>query len=68
MLKWLRNCFASYGILLDGSGGKINWNYTEQLHKLQEANGVRLRNKLNAAHIMWCKQKMKVNLTVQTLS
>jgi hypothetical protein len=68
MLKLMRNCLASYGILKDSNGAKINWNYVEQLHKLQEFEGLRLGNKLKTAHIMWTKQKMKVNLAAQTLS
>lgn len=50
MLKLVRNCFASYGILIDDMGGKINWNYVEQLHKLQEAEEFRLDNKLACPH------------------
>ena len=68
MLKLLRNCLASYGILFDETGSKINWNYVEQLHKLQQAEGLRLGNKLRSSHMMWSKQKMKVNIAVQTLS
>lgn len=68
MLKLVRNCFASYGIMKDDKGDKINWNYIEQLHKLQESEGLRLGNKIRAAHVLWKKQKMKVNLAAQTLS
>jgi hypothetical protein len=68
MLKLMRNCLASYGILKDDKGDKVNWNYAEQLYKLQEAEGLRLGNKLKASHMMWTKQKMKVNLAAQTLS
>jgi len=68
MLKLMRNCLAPNGIQKDDQGAKINWNYIEQLHKLQEAEGLRLGNKLKAAHMMWTKQKMKVNLAAQTLS
>ena len=68
MLKLMRNCLASYGILVDETGSKINWNYVEQLHKLQQAEGLRLGNKLRSSHMMWSKQKMKVNIAAQTLS
>lgn len=34
----MQNCLASYGTLKDQQGCKINWNYTEHLHKLQEYN------------------------------
>ena len=68
MLKLVRNCWASYGIIKDKNGGKINWQYVEQLHKLQESEGLRLANKLKAAHVHWQKAKMKVSLAAQTLS
>jgi len=41
MLKLIRNCLATYGILKDGNGQKINWNCVEQLHKLQQREGLR---------------------------
>ena len=68
MLKLIRNCWASFGIIKDEKGGKINWQYIKQLHKLQETEGLRLANKLKAAHVNWHKAKMKVNLAAQTLS
>lgn len=68
MLKLLRNTLASYGILLDGDKNKVTWIYIEALHKLQEREGLRLANKLKSSHLMWIKQKMKVNLAAQTLS
>ena len=68
LLKLMRNCLASYGILKDDNGDKINWNYIEQLHKLQDTEGFRLGNKLKDVHMQWQKQKMKVNLAAQTLS
>ena len=61
MLKLMRNCLASYVVLKDDNSDKINWNYIEQLHKLQEREGLQLGNKLKSAHIMWQKQKMKVD-------
>ena len=68
MLKLVRNCLASYGILKDWNVDKVNWNYNEQLHKLQESEGLTLGNKMRSANIQWIKQKMKVNLAAQTLS
>lgn len=68
MLKLVRNCLASYGIIKDENGNKINWQYIIQLNKLQESEGLRLANKLKATHVNWQKAKMKVNLAAQTLS
>jgi len=63
MLNLVRNCLASYGILKNGDGENINWNYIEQLHKVQESEGLRLGNKVRSAHIQWKKkQKMKHRL------
>ena len=52
----------------DDRGGVIQWRFIEELHKLQAAEGLRLGNKLKAAHIDWTRAKMKVNLAVQALS
>lgn len=68
MLKLVRNCLASYCILIDSNGGKINWQYIKQLHILQQSEGLRLANRLKEAHIRWEKAKMKVNLAAQTIS
>ena len=50
------------------TGGKINWQHIQQLYKLLETEGIRLANKLKAAHVNWHKAKMKANLAAQTLS
>lgn len=68
MLKLTRNTLAQIGILKNKDGQKIQWKYFEDLHKLQEKEGLRLGNKFKSAHIEWSKQKMKVNLAAQTLS
>ena len=44
-----------------------SWAFINELHKLQEQEGLRLREKLKAAHVNWKKQKMKVNLVAQGL-
>jgi len=67
MLKLLRNTFASQ-TMMDRNGKMIKWQYIEQLHKLQEREGLRAANKLRTAHIEWTRQKMKVNLATQVLS
>ena len=45
-----------------------NVRVREELQKLQDQEGLRLGNKLRAAHIQWWQQKMKVNLAAQALS
>jgi hypothetical protein len=56
------------GLLSDGNGGNIRWELIEELHKIQDEEGLRLGNRLRGAHIQWAKQKMKVNLAAQTIS
>ena len=68
MLKLVRNTFSDQGVLYDGDGGVIRWKYWENLHELQETEGLHMANKLRAAHIHWHQQKMKVNLAAQSLS
>lgn len=68
MLKLVRNSLGSTKQLLDGNGNKIEWKYFEELHKLQEAEGLHLANKLRTKHIEYFKNKMKVKLATQLLS
>ncbi|KAL3247894.1 hypothetical protein MRX96_056787 [Rhipicephalus microplus] len=59
---------ASAMLERDASGASVSWDYIVQLQELQEKEGLHAATKLRAAHIQWQKQKMKVNLAVQTLS
>ncbi|KAJ3661908.1 hypothetical protein Zmor_006283 [Zophobas morio] len=68
MLKLLRNCFAVYKQLVDGSGGIIKWQFIEKLVELQEDVQLQLGTKLRKKHLYWSDQPMKVNLAAQTLS
>ena len=68
MLKLLRNSFADYKVLQTEDGRMLKWQYIEELNNLQNKEGLRLGNKLKNAHIMWRKQKMKVNLATQVFS
>ncbi len=68
MLKLIRNTLGDHKIFVDGDGQKICWEYITELQKLQDAEGLRLGNKLKEVHIKWWQQKMKVNLAAQTLS
>ena len=68
MIKLVRNTMSEWKVLKDGDGNTIEWKFLVELHKLQESEGLRLANKLRAAHIDWKQQKMKVNLAAQSLS
>ena len=68
MLKLLRNTFATCGLLKDRRGNIIRWQYLEELHQLQQREGLHLASKLKSAHLCWQSQKMKVKLAAQTLS
>lgn len=46
----------------------ISWRYVEQLHFLQEKQGLRAANKLRQSHINFQRQKMKVKLAAQVFS
>ena len=68
MIKLVRNTMSEWKVLKDKDGNIIGWKFLEDLHKLQESEGLRLANKLRSAHIDWKPQKMKVNLAAQTPS
>ncbi len=51
MLKLIRNTLGDHKIFVDGDGQKICWEYITELQKLQDAEGLRLGNKLKEAHI-----------------
>ncbi|CAB3989249.1 Hypothetical predicted protein [Paramuricea clavata] len=59
---------SDWKVLKDKDGNAIKWQFLEELHKLQESEGLHLANKLRSAHIKWKPQKMKVNLAAQALS
>ena len=66
MLKLVRNAFAE-GMVAAGSDQQdISWHFIENLHKIQEKEGLRLANKLKTGHIEWRKQKMKVHLAAKS--
>ena len=67
MLKLLRNVLSTVEVLVREDGQQIKWQYIEELHKLQEKEGLRLGNKLKM-HIQWRNQKMKVHLAAQLFS
>ena len=69
MFKLVRNHLAERGVLLSVDGNLIKWNLLEQLHELQEAEGVLAGSRLRREHIPeWNKHIMKVKFAVQALS
>ena len=68
MLKLLRNAFAVCGLFRDKDKQIIRWAYLQELHRIQEREGLHLANKLRERHLCWQSQKMKVTLAAQTLS
>ena len=67
MLKLVRNTLAAKGSIFSNDS-IVRWEYFVSLHKLQQAEGLHLGNKLRASHIEWFKKKMNVKVAAQTLS
>ena len=68
MLKLVRNSFATCTVIKDSTGDLVQWQFIDELHKLQTREGLHLANKLRKTHMQWQTQKMKVNIAAQTLS
>jgi hypothetical protein len=68
MVKLLRNLLGDWGVLYDKDGNIINWNFFKSLVALQDQYGLQAASKLRNRHINYQKEKMKVQLAVQTLS
>lgn len=68
MLKLVRNAFGDKRVFIDENGKFVQWKYIEQLHNLQEQEGLHLGNKLKLKHIIWMRKKMNVKLAAQLLS
>ncbi|KAI5744908.1 hypothetical protein M8J76_006466 [Diaphorina citri] len=66
MLKLVRNTFGERNLI--SNDGVVQWSFITELFSLQDAEGLRLANKLTRGHINWYDQKMKVRLAAQTLS
>jgi hypothetical protein len=58
MIKLVRNTMSDWKVLNDKDGNTIMWQFVEELHKLQESEGLHLANKLRSAHTKWKPQKM----------
>lgn len=68
MLKLVRNNFAKSGIICDGEGNFVNWNFIVTLIRLIEFEGLHPAVKIRRRHIHFHNEKMKVNLAAQVLS
>lgn len=68
MLKLLRNVFSTVEVVVREDGQQIRWQYTEELHKLQEKEGLPLGNKLKMPHFQWWNQTMKVKIAFHLFS
>lgn len=67
-IKLIRNAFGEMKVFFDNFGRKIDFNYLEELLRLQDREGLHMATKLTKAHLMFDKQKMKVRLATQLLS
>ena len=68
MLKLSRNALGDLNKIRSSNGNTISWEFIENLHTLQEEEGLNLANKLHINHIFWRRHKMKVKLAAQTIS
>ena len=68
MLKLVRNVFGNKGIIIDGYGKVINYNYIIKIVKLQEAIGLKYGNKLSKRHVYFHNEKMRTPLAAQLIS
>ena len=60
VLKLTRNTLGDYKVLIDGEGGRVEWRYIEDLHKLQTESQIHLANKIRKPHIEFRKNPMNV--------
>lgn len=67
MLKLVRNCLGDFRTII-AEDGEVSWKYFEELHTIQENEGLHLANKLRNKHLNYQKQKMKVRLAAQLFS
>lgn len=67
MLKLVRNCLGDFRTII-AEDGEVSWKYFEELHSIQENEGLHLANKLRNKYLNYRKQKMKVRLAAQLFS
>lgn len=70
LIKFVRNYFSTYRKLYKNNQCTcISWKYIEKLHCLQEAEGLKIANRLTSKHVLqWRRHQMRVGIVVQTLS
>ncbi|KAM7307079.1 uncharacterized protein ISCGN_010715 [Ixodes scapularis] len=68
MLKLVRNALCDKKAFIGPDGEAVAWHFIEQLHVLQQHEGLHLANKLRLFHVDWKRQPMKVSLAAQVLS
>lgn len=67
MDKLVRNSIGDRGVIRNSKKETIEWKYFETLVSLRN-QGFAMMHKMNQKHILYQRQKMKVNLATQTLS
>ena len=68
LIKLTRNTLGDLGILIDGMGNPVKWEYIRHLHTLQKSEKLHLGNKITLEQIDYKKNKMKVRLATQVCS
>lgn len=68
MIKLCRNTLGDWGIIHDGDGNQVKWEYFKNLVHLQNEAGLHAATKIRNRHINYKNEKMKVKLAVQTFS
>lgn len=68
MEKIVRNVLANKNVLIDKDEGKIQWSLFEKLVEHGKTHNFNLIHPLQRKHIDWTRNKMKVDIAVQTFS
>lgn len=68
VIKLIRGILAKLKVLYDSQGNKIKWEYFVHLVRFKDKRNLGSVHKMNAAHIGWSSNPMKVRLAVETLS
>lgn len=62
MLKLVKNSLHDLQIIMAGGMDQVRWDHIVQLHKIQDAVGLRLGNRLTKRHVLYANHKMKVSI------
>lgn len=68
MIKLVRNTLGNRSVFWNGSNGKIEWKYYEELVNYSKSGQFSLTHKLNKRHVQWKDRIMHVRTAVETLS